>query len=306
MDGNYSRPEQPSGLVANPQQSIASAFATGRPPALVTFDVFDTLIWRRTLYPQDVFLSLNRRLPGIASWMRREAERVATFTCRRILRREPTLHDIYHLLPMNPAHEIAIEGRVCMANPHCHGAIGWLSGRGARIAAVSDMYLDAREIEVLLNACGYPAMPVYSSATEGCTKGGNGALFSAIWGQLGVRPSEVLHIGDNAHSDIAMAMRLGAATCHVSTPRATLSDVYPAVPRPNSDAEALFWGELAIRLHLHVADNKEGTARYGNAIRMLVQQRGAIARLSVDDFWQEIQSCAEAVGDAEAGTQRAA
>ena len=299
------RLQQPRKLVADPQPRIASALAASQPPTLVTFDVFDTLIWRRTLLPQDVFLSLSHHFPGIASWMRREAERVATFACRRVLRREPTLRDIYCLLPMSQAGEIAAEQRVCVANPHCHSAIQSLSRLGVRIAAISDMYLDAQEIRTLLDACGYPEMPIYSSATESCTKGDNGALFSAIWKRLGVRPSEVFHVGDNAHSDIAMANRLGAGTCHVSTPRATLFDACPSVPRARSAAETLFWGELAIRLHLHLADNRETAASYGNAIQMLVQQRGTISQLSVDEAWREIQYCAEAVGDAEAGTRRA-
>lgn len=281
--------ERNSPPVANPQPSIALMLATGTPTALITFDVFDTLIWRKTLFPHDIFLSLNGRHPHLTAWWRRVAERIATVACRRILAREPTLNDIYRLLPLNAMHEVALERRMCVANPHCLAAVMWLSGIGFSIAAVSDMYLDSIQIGTLLKSCGYPDMPVYSSATEGCTKANNGSLLEIAWQQLGVRAHEVIHIGDNAHSDIAMAKQLGARTCHVSTPRSTLFELHPDTPRHNTRAEAEFWGELAIRLHSHIADDHTRAIPTRAAMRTLGQQLGNNRELSSDDAWARIR-----------------
>lgn len=282
--------------VTDPRPWLEVALSSNHPPRLVSFDVFDTLIWRRTLFPQDVFLSLSTRLPRPSAWMRRQAERVATIACQRLFGREPTLRDIYRLLPSDARRELALETKFCVPNPFCLAAVAWLRDIGIPVVAISDMYLDAEEIGGLLAACGYPPMPVYSSASEGCTKGGNGDLFAAAWGHIGTPPADTAHVGDNPHSDIAMAMRRGAAACHVATPRTTLFDIHPAALLSDSADDSIFWGELAIRLHLETASATNGKQRFGRAIEILAQQQ-KIARLPLEDAWRELQALASPPGD---------
>lgn len=244
--------EIPFSVVADPTQSVNALLTSGR--SFVSVDVFDTLLWRETLFPADAFMKLLPASPRLGLHARAFAERCTTSICRRLLRSEPTLDDIYRLLPSHPARELQIEKDICVANPMCLEWVSLMLKRGVRLVAISDMYLSAEQIGQLLQKCGYPPIPIYSSATEQQTKSAAGKLFMQVWRHHHVQAADAIHVGDNPHSDIAMAQQLGAATCHLSTPRETLFSVIPALAKPSENIhESVAWGQVAIRLHTHLA-----------------------------------------------------
>lgn len=276
--------------VADPRPWLEIALATSSRLRFVSFDVFDTLVWRRMLHPQDVFLELSPQLPRLTAWSRRQAERVATTLCTRLLGREPTLRDIYRLLPFAEERELRFEKQVCVANPMCQASIEWLLARGITVVAISDMYLDSSQIRSLLDACGYPPMPVFSSATQGCTKGRGGRLFDAVWRHLGATGHETIHLGDNPHSDVAMARLQGAKACLIKTPRDTLLELHPAARRTGSATASARWGEIAIRLHLHLAGNPEKTKLAEGSIRDVLTRSGGVDAINAEEFWRQLQN----------------
>lgn len=220
----------------------------------MTFDVFDTLLWRRVLFPADVFDALPR---GGSSW-RRLAETAATVWCRRVLRREPRLSDIYRLYPFEAAHELDIEAQLGEPSPWCLALVRDLVARGVKLAAVSDMYLSAAHIATLLRGAGYPDLPVFVSSDTNLSKQHDGRLFVHVGMSLNAHPERWMHVGDNAHADIAMAQRHGLSVCQVRTPRDTLLALSPAISQQRRTPEdALFLGELAIALHQHLASMGE-------------------------------------------------
>lgn len=216
----------------------------------VTIDVFDTLLWRQTLYPSDAFYLLAEAHGAHHHQLRIFVEKVVSHLCRRILRREPTLGDIYRFYPLPADEELTIEARICQPNPFCLQLIKNLLSRGIAVAAISDMYLDNEQIAQLLRRSGYPEFPVYSSASVHLTKYRDGRLFHYVWQQMGLLPSNVVHVGDNPKADIHMASKLGAHVCQVAVPRDSLAQylMHP-LPSVESASESLAWGCLAIDLH---------------------------------------------------------
>ncbi len=219
---------------------------------MVTFDVFDTLLWRRVLFPADAFGLLPH---GRATAWRASVEAAVTATCRRLLRREPRLADIYRFYRFDPAAELAMEVSLAQANPWCLDLVKALLARGVTVAGVSDMYLSAPHIATLLQAAGYPSLPLFVSSEANRSKHGDGGLFLHVGEHLGAKPPNWMHVGDNPHADIAMARRHGLSTCHVKAPRDMLLALLPDLSRqPRTPQQAVFLGEVAIALHVRLAE----------------------------------------------------
>lgn len=238
---------------------------------VVTFDVFDTLLWRRVLFPSDVFALLPH---GRARAWRGTVEAWVTAACRRLLRREPRLEDIYRFYRFDPAEELALEARLVRASPWCLELVRALLARGVTVAAVSDMYLSAAQVAHLLQAAGYPPLRVFVSSEVNASKHAGGRLFPHVGQCLHTDPTRWMHVGDNRHADIAMAERHGLSTCHVLAPRDTLLALLPALSsasvraRPGRPEEAIFLGELAIELHLRGAAELPPDRRSALAARL--------------------------------------
>ncbi|GLS42680.1 hypothetical protein GCM10007884_06650 [Methylobacterium brachythecii] len=116
--------------------------------------------------------------------------------------------------------ELAVERQQLRPN---RPFLTWLAEQaraGRRVVAASDTYHDGATIEHLLDtlAPGHPVAAIYTSADLGATKR-SGALFPALLRAEGVRADQVLHIGDDALADVAMASAAGLKTLHLVRPR---------------------------------------------------------------------------------------
>lgn len=258
----------------DPAPAVQAFLAAGG--RAVAFDVFDTLLWRRTLFPADAFALLPHGRFGNA--LRPRVEAVVTAVCRRLLRREPRLDDIYsgYYYPFDRAAELALEARLVVANPFCLTLVRRLLERRVPVVAVSDMYLSGAQIAALLEAAGYPGLPVLSSADAGVSKRVEGRLFALAVQTLGVKPAEVLHVGDDWHADMAMAQRQGLASLRLLPPRETLLALHPELRtvRPRGE-DSLFWGELALALHGHPALDAQDREALKARLGRLLSRAGA-------------------------------
>jgi nucleoside-diphosphate-sugar epimerase/FMN phosphatase YigB (HAD superfamily) len=218
---------------------------------LVTLDVFDTLLWRTTLFPRDVFLHLNPHQPRVVAQLRYRAEQLVSTVCRRLLKREPRLADFYLGHQPYAAGEFELEKTLCRANPEGLALVDTLRSRGIAFVAVSDMYLSAQHIQTLLMHCGYGAMTVFSSSDSNLTKS-HGALFPHVWRQCSVSPDETLHLGDNPWADVAIPRQQGGQALHVVTPRDLLLSLHTPTNSPQTSFhESVFWGKIARQLYLN-------------------------------------------------------
>ena len=191
----------------------------------ISLDCFDTLIWRATHGPIDVFAGID--LPGGAMGPRIWSEAAA----RRIAAHqggggEIRLAAVYrHLHPgaddaviaAAVDHELAEEARHAFAFAPVVALIRDAHARGLRVVIVSDMYLSAAELRRhIAGAAGADVLAlidhVFVSGDHG--HGKCGGLFDHVLAVLGTRPETILHIGDNHDADVTAAAGHGLHTAH--------------------------------------------------------------------------------------------
>ncbi|HEX5326480.1 MAG TPA: HAD hydrolase-like protein, partial [Acetobacteraceae bacterium] len=233
-----------------------------RPAALagyriVSCDIFDTALARRLARPADLHLATAtraraHRLTACAP----EAFREYRLEAERVLRQDLAAHgydevriaEIYDWLAAcgvvtdagaAAAIEFAVERSVCVAIEPVRQALAGLDPDQV-LVFTSDTTLPGAWLADLLIACGYGPDPrVICSADTRCNKA-SGRLFASLLAQLGCRPEQVVHLGDDATADIARANEHGIRALYL--PR-------PAVP-PETDAVA--GRHFALRLaHSH-------------------------------------------------------
>jgi FMN phosphatase YigB (HAD superfamily) len=206
---------------------VTSAVAVGEPPALYTFDVFDTLITRIWLRPADVFLhaALLMQRAGSAhvsadEWpaRRQAAERRLRM---RLAPREVTIEQIYGELAAelgwNAAEsrtalllELECERRaVRPIRPMISRLARFLQGR-CKLALVSDFYVSADFVTELLNRAGVAVerADLFVSCDEQVTKK-SGELFDVVIKRYQLKAEQICHIGDHPVSDDQQARKAG-------------------------------------------------------------------------------------------------
>ena len=189
---------------------------------VVSFDIFDTLIFRPFALPIDLFRVVGEKL-GILDFtnIRAWAEWDARMKCNaKNGHMEVTLSDIYDNLEedvgisseVGEAIEEEAELSLCYANPFMLEVWKKLHQMGKRIIVVSDMYLSSTVLAQMLENSGFTGYErLYVSCEYGKNKAG-GDLFKLVRADLDLKPGSVIHVGDNAHSDRDMAVANGFAS----------------------------------------------------------------------------------------------
>lgn len=179
------------------------------PPGIriLSLDCFDTLLWRATHMPQDVFAGFAYPGGGIEPRVRAEGE------ARRLRLREDdggevTIEQIHAQLPGDPAAgvaaELALEARHCFAFAPVVALIDAAKARGLQVIVVSDTYLGEAQLRDLIAAAAGDDVAakidrLFCSSTYGRCKAGG--LFADVLRTLAVPPATILHVGDNAVAD---------------------------------------------------------------------------------------------------------
>lgn len=225
----------PGLLRPDPGYGLHDLIGRIRAPAVraVSFDVFDTLLVRPTLLPKDVFLLLQADLvaergPLFAGFalLRYEAEAEV-----RRLSMAAGLGDIllteiyarlgdYLSLPPDDAlslmeRELALEERLLTPRQTGKRVFEAAIHAGKQVIIASDIYLTHDQLNRLLQAHGFGgAARVYVSGELRIQKR-TGALFDLILDDLchqGIRPDQVIHIGDNPLADVTQPAARGIGT----------------------------------------------------------------------------------------------
>lgn len=202
----------------------------------VSFDFFDTLVWRLVAKPTDLFVEAGRRLaaaglldpnisPAEYEVLRRHAEiKVRDRQMAKDSSREDiSLREICEPLarvvkdPEAVARiEHALECELCQMNPMMAGFVRHLHRRGLKLLVISDIYLSAAQLKEILRANQFdPQMfeLVLASSEEGVSKG-TGNLFRLALKKLKLEPDALLHIGDNYLADVTGARKAAVRGCH--------------------------------------------------------------------------------------------
>jgi len=207
---------------------VATHAASAR---VLSLDCFDTILFRDTAAPVDVFYDLAHREPfqrlGFSAKLRVSAESMA-----RSLRRvrsgtsEVTLDHVYRgafpdlddaTVRALAEAELAEELRHCFAFPPTVELLRAAKEHGLRVVVVSDTYFREAELRRLLEstlpADAFAAIGrVFCSSEYGRSK--STGLFEDVIERLAVSPDAIVHVGDNERADALAPAQLGIRALH--------------------------------------------------------------------------------------------
>ena len=170
---------------------------------VVSFDMFDTLVFRPFSKPEDMFYLLEAENKLLDFAANRLTAQNLTRDKTKMPNMEIDIYDIYHELEnfysidveQMVQQEIAMEVRLCYANPYMQEVVSGLLAKGVRIIIISDMYIPSKFLREILDNCGYGAIKeVYVSCEYGAYKR-DGKLLKAVRQELGEKLS-VVHVDD--------------------------------------------------------------------------------------------------------------
>ena len=171
---------------------------------VVSFDIFDTLLFRPYVRPIDLFLHIERHYNApFFMTCRVGAEQNARQ--KNSTKQDITFDEIYDEIDPCFQHlkqvELDWERMVLRPNPEMKAIWDFARENGKKIVVASDMYLPTEFIADVLNKNGFGGYDrLYVSGDINQTKA-RGTLFDTIIRDMGVAPKKILHIGDSKKSD---------------------------------------------------------------------------------------------------------
>lgn len=232
---------------------------------IVSFDIFDTLLIRQWLFPNNVFAYLDEKIKikfGLDNFanLRKQAEHLARLNKVGDVSLEEIYTELGKLLGrpeliniMREAEEttelIALKPRLEVIE-----AAQRIKEEGKRIVLISDMYLPKKLIRKALSKYKIDFFDaIYLSSEIGLRKD-RGDLWEVIAQKEKIVPSKWLHVGDNEHSDLQLPLNYGY-THPVHVMRASdqfflFNEEARYWIRPNIWQEGLLLGLLANRVFI--------------------------------------------------------
>lgn len=181
--------------------------------SVLSLDVFDTLIFRKTNTPETVFDLVGKHfgIHGFRKLRMDEQNEASRRTYAKNGYPHADMDEIYEVLSEHTeipvdwaevkAYEIALEKDALTANPEMLEIFRYAKEKGKRVVATSDMYLFAATLREILEANGYVGFDrIYCSADEHKAKF-NKELFAHVVEQEQVPFDRILHIGDKERDD---------------------------------------------------------------------------------------------------------
>lgn len=190
---------------------------------VISFDVFDTLLLRSYLTQEDLWLDLGRRelgeKGGVAFLEARIAADKKTYEAATKRGGEHTLAEAYQMMPRQFAGLQAREERLqcdcLMANPEMLEVWKRAGELGKKRVIVSDMYLSESWFVETLREKGVDGWDAIYVSSERQKRKSTGELYAIV--KKEVADARVLHVGDNAYSDVRKAKEQGLATFHYTS-----------------------------------------------------------------------------------------
>lgn len=187
---------------------------------IICFDIFDTLLVRKVVAPNDIFTVVERRLrhKGIEiSFCKLRTKAAAQASAKK---KTPNFTDIYRELAdlsevasdnlqLIMEEEIRAEQDFIMPREKVVGLLEYAKQKGKTVFLVSEMYFESEILQRLLSHCGIQSYDkIFVSCEYGCNKWPNGDLFRLIKERY-AEGKTILHIGDNEGADVLCAQKQG-------------------------------------------------------------------------------------------------
>lgn len=184
---------------------------------IISFDIFDTLVFRPFCKPVDLFMILGEKL-HVQNYkeIRVKAEKQAREEHMALYgNTEINIYDIYNIIekmtgiPKDEGvkKEIELELEFIQPNPYCKRLFDLLIEQGKRVIACSDMYIPKCYIKQLLEKCGYWGLEeIYVSCEYTFSKRTSG-MYRMLKNKY--ENYSIVHMGDNYAVDVTTAKECG-------------------------------------------------------------------------------------------------
>lgn len=178
---------------------------------VISFDIFDTLLLRPFLQPTDLFYYMEEKygLEGFAA-CRIQTEQVVRSQMKDT--EEITLSEIYECMPSyQDAQQLELdtEAELLYCNYEMKEVYDLAVEQKKTVLIVSDIYLSEEFISAVLNKNGYSQHHRLFVSSAWKKEKWTGNLFRTVLHEMNIKPSAVLHIGDNSRSDLNGACMAG-------------------------------------------------------------------------------------------------
>ncbi|MCA9408162.1 MAG: HAD hydrolase-like protein [Candidatus Omnitrophica bacterium] len=232
-----------------------------------SFDVFDTIITRKTATPQGVFVLMQQQLKSGAinvseefinnfKMIRSSAEKDAENEFRKVC----TLKDIY--LFIKKKHQLSIEAVDYLMKLEIDTELDAvrpittvvelikdLHKKQARIIYISDMYLSSAIIQRMLEKVGVynERDNIYVSNEHGMTKK-SGQLFRYVLKSEDCQAQYLTHVGDNLQADIVSAQKMGIDCIYFNESVASRYEeiiLHEITNNTENSSDSQFWSQAA-------------------------------------------------------------
>lgn len=205
----------------------------------VSFDIFDTLIVRPFLEPQDLFVLLDDYFHNIQSNNKfLEFSQIRTLAEDKVRQltaiskpswQDININEIYSYIASNfsiekdiiekmKAKEIELEIQCLSRRDSIYELYKMAQALNKKIIIISDMYLPFEVIQTILQSSGYYNYERLYVSSETRLLKHTGDMFKYVVSDLSIEPSKILHIGDNWHSDKLMAEAVGIHSFFIAKP----------------------------------------------------------------------------------------
>ncbi|MDE6738369.1 MAG: hypothetical protein K2K07_04690 [Lachnospiraceae bacterium] len=206
-------------LKSNPFLSVDTYVERLKSYDIISFDIFDTLIFRPFAQPTDLFFLVGEEFDSLDfKNVRIWAEWDARAKCKkRDGHTEVGLKDIWQNLAKETGlsaeegmeREQEIEQKLCYANPFMLEVWKRLQSMNKKMIVVSDMYLPKDCIVKILEGARYTGIEKIYVSNEYHKSKADGSLYREVMKDWCANGLSIVHIGDNPHSDRDMARRSG-------------------------------------------------------------------------------------------------
>lgn len=186
---------------------------------IISFDIFDTLLIRPYITPDSLWDHLGYlynvdNFKNIRWWAFLDARE---YYCNGEID-EVTLEQIYEFIPEEykflKEKEVELEIKVLQQNFEMKQVVDYAIANGKKVIAISDMYLPKEVLRKILDKNGYSEISQIYVSSEIKLLKGRGKLYEYVLNDLNIDAKDILHIGDNYHSDIEMAQQNGIEAIH--------------------------------------------------------------------------------------------
>lgn len=215
--------------ITEPHEFRQMGLPSAKDISVLSLDIFDTMLVRRSGSPTAHYLWLGRQLYASGSIQctpetfarLRHAVELDTWKREGGMDSCVTLEMIYaelcRVLALDSEHaaslsrhELLLEERILHATPQAYELLSIAQKNAWRVVFVSDTYFPASFLEqqLQMRSLWPPGAQCFSSSDHSASKA-RGTLYGIVMNHCSVPPQSILHAGDNPSADVRSAARQG-------------------------------------------------------------------------------------------------